>query len=71
MNIFRDIFLTKEEKEYLKLYQKNIISFLLKKKYVLKIYRDNISDNELKEKICVFLMSKTKKTGMICLENIV
>ena len=67
MRIFQNIFLTKEEKEYLKLYQKKYHKLSFKeKKYVLKIYRDNISDNELKEKICVFLMSKTKKTGMIC-----
>ena len=67
MNIFLDIFLNKKEKEYLKLYQKKYHKLSFKeKKYVLKIYREKISDNELKKKICDFLMSKTKKTGMIC-----
>lgn len=76
MNIFRDIFLTKKEKEYLKLYQKKYHKFSFKeKKYVLKIYRDNISDNELKEKICDFFNIENEKDWNdllkeYCLENV-
>ena len=54
MNIFRDIFLTKEEREYLKLYQKNTISFLLKKKICDFFNVENEKDwNDLLKEYCL------------------
>lgn len=46
MKIFQNIFLTKEEKEYLKLYQERYHKLSLKeRKYVLKCYRKYESEH--------------------------
>ena len=62
MRIFQNIFLTKEEKEYLKLYQERYHKLSLKeRKYVLGIYRKNTSDDELKIELSNFFDIKNEE----------
>lgn len=62
MRIFQNIFLTKEEKEYLKLYQERYHKLSLKeRKYVLRIYRKNTSDDELKKELSNFFDIKNEE----------
>ena len=62
MRIFQNIFLTKKEKEYLKLYQERYHKLSLKeRKYVLEIYIKNTSDDELKKELSNFFDIKNEE----------
>lgn len=55
------IFLTKEERKYIKLYQRKYHKLSLKEKeYVLNVYR-NFSDEKLKEELCNFFEIKNEE----------